>query len=318
MTLERRDFLHTAGFGLTAFGLLGANAWSSESNSDFKIGMCDWNVRDENNRSGRCRPEAIPNAVKAHLRGIQASVATSPDNAPLREKSVRNKYIELCKKHDFTIHSVAAGSILNNIPLATEPQSAVYVIDAIEAAAALGAKNILTAFFGNGDLKAKDAMGKTRNISDGPFKEYELDSSKITRVVEVLRQIAPRAEDAGVAIGLENTITAKQNLEIIERVGSPIVQVYYDIANSWSNGYDVPGEIKMLGNDRICEIHLKDNGKDVTRFDAPNADIDWSRVAKSCKDIGFDKWYCIEESGRSKKFIEDTRYNVAHAKKWLG
>jgi L-ribulose-5-phosphate 3-epimerase len=100
-------------------------------------------------------------------------------------------------------------------------------------------------------------------------------------------------------------------------VGSPIVQVYYDIANSWSNGYDVPGEIRMLGNDRICEIHLKDNGKDVTRFDAPNAMIDWPKVSQAIKDIGYDKWFTIEESGRKNRWVEDTQYNVAHAKTYL-
>ena len=318
MTLERRDFLKTAGLTVAAAGLMHQTVWGAESSGKVNVGMCDWNLRDEKGGGGTCRPELIPRAVEAHLNGLQVSVGSNPDRIPLRSKDIRNQYKELCKKHNFTVHSVAAGSILNSIPLASEPQSAVYVIDAIEAAAALGAKNILTAFFGNGDLRLKDARGRMRNISDDEFKIWELDSMGVTRVVEVLRQIVPRAEDLGVAIGLENTITAKQNLEIIERVGSPIVQVYYDIANSTSNGYDVPNEIRMLGNDRICEIHLKDNGKDVTRFDSPNADIDWSKIAKACKDIGYDKWYCIEESGRKDKFLEDTQYNVAHANKWLG
>lgn len=306
------------GFSIAAAGMFHSQAWGAESAGKVKVGMCDWNIVDEQGKGGTCRPDLIPRAVEAHLNGVQASVGSDPSHIPMRSKEFRNQYKELCKKHNFAVHSVAAGGILNSIPLKSEPQSAVYVIDAIEAAADLGAKNILIAFFGNGDLRLRDASGKMRNVGKDSFKEWELDSQAVTRVVEVLRQIAPRAEDLDVALGLENTLSAKQNLEIIERVGSPICQVYYDIANSTSNGYDVPSEIRFLGKDRICEIHLKDNGEDVSRFDSPKSQINWEEISKACKEIGFDKWYCIEESGRQNKFIEDTQYNVEHANKWLG
>lgn len=318
MAMLRRDFLKTAGFSVAAAGLLRAQAGNAESTGKVQVGMCDWNLIDEQGRGGTCRPDLIPRAVEAHLNGLQVSVGTSPDHIPLRSKDFRNQYKEMGKKYNFAVHSVAAGGILNSIPLKSEPQSAVYVIDAVEAAADLGAKNILIAFFGNGDLRLSDASGKMRNIGEGSFKTWELDSQAVSRVVEVLRQIVPRAEDLGVALGLENTLSAKQNLDIIERVGSPICQVYYDIANSTTGGYDVPSEIRLLGKDRICEIHLKDNGENVSRFDLPKAQINWEEIGKACQEIGYDKWYCLEESGRENKFIEDTQYNVDHANKWLG
>jgi len=267
MNLKRREFIGTASLSFAALGLLGPSASGSASGGKVKIGMCDWNVRSTKypKAENKCNPDLIPEAAAAGLEGIQVSVGyTDRKNQetviPLREPDVRKKFIEMGKKHGITFHSVAAGSICNSIPLAYEPESAVYVIEAVEAAAVLGAKNILIAFFGNGDLRLRDSMGRIRNTSDGPFKSYELDTTAVARVVRVLKQIAPRAEDLGVALGLENTLTAKQNLEIIERIGSDIVQVYYDIGNSTSNGYDVPNEIRMMGNDRICEIHLKDNG----------------------------------------------------------
>jgi len=309
MELDRREFISAAGLGLAAAGMFGSAAFAADAPKTVKVGICDWNL------GGACNPDLIPRAKEAHLDGIQVSVGTNPDNIPLRHAEVRNKYIELGKQYGIEFHSVAAGGILNEIPLASEPQSAVYVIDAVEAAAALGAQNILIAFFGNGDLRLRDARGRFRNISDGPFKEYELDSRGVTRVVEVLKQIVPRAEDLGVALGLENTLTAKQNLEIIERIGSSLVQVYYDVGNSTSNGYDVPTEIRLLGKDRICEIHLKDNGKDVQVLTSPNVEVKWEESAQACKEIGYDKWYVLEESGREKRFIEDTQANVAFAKK---
>ncbi|MDA2938702.1 sugar phosphate isomerase/epimerase [Acidobacteria bacterium AH-259-A15] len=255
----------------------------------------------------------IPKAKDAHLQGIQVSVGLQPDSIPLRDPAVRRKYLELGKRYGITFHSVAAGRILNRIPLKSEPQSAVYVIDAVEAAAALGAKNILIAFFGVADLRLRDATGEFRNVSDGPFNSYELDRAGVTRVVEAMRQIAPRAKDAGVVLGLENTLTAKQNLEILDRIGSEMVHVYYDVGNSTRNNYDVPSEIRMLGNGRICEIHLKD--QKTRLLGAPGGVVNFKAIADACRDISYDKWYVLETSGRKNHFTEDTRANVAFVKK---
>jgi sugar phosphate isomerase/epimerase len=254
------------------------------------------------------------------LEGVLVSVGTAPDRMPLRDAAVRRRYLELGKRYGLAFPSVAAGSILNQIPLRSEPQAAVYVIDAVEAAAALGAKCILVAFFSNGDLRLRDAMGEFRNVSEGPSKEYALDEQGVTRVVEALRQIVPRARDAGVILGLENTLTAGQNLEILDRVGSPMVQVYYDVGNSTAYGYDVPGEIRRLGRDRICQIHIKET----LGMEDPNwgllggparGGVDFPGVAAACREIGYDGWYVLETSGRDGRFAEDTRANVEFVKR---
>lgn len=310
MKTNRRHFLKTAGLGIAGLnvtGLFSENLFAANGTGFAGVGMCDWNL------GKTASPEAVPKAKKAGLQGIQVSVGTDPRNIPLRDHAVRRRYLELGKQYGIRFHSVAAGGILNKIPLATEPQSAVYVIDAIEAAAALGAKNILIAFFGNGDLRLRDSEGKFRNLKDGRFSSYELNSKHIKRVVEALRQIVPRAEDAGVALGIENTITAKQNLEIIDQIGSETVQVYYDVGNSWGNGYDVPAELRMLGKNRICEIHLKDWKTPL--LGRPEGMVDMNRCAAALADIGYDKWLVLETSGRKGKFFEDTKANVAFVKK---
>ncbi len=272
--------------------------------------MCDWNLGTPAN------PELIPRAAEAHLSGLQVSIGTKPDSIPLRSPEVRRRYIELGKQHGITFHSVAAGAILNAIPLKSEPQSAVYVIDAIEAAAALGAANILMAFFGNGDLRRPDSSGKFNPIKEGLFSTYELDEAGVTRVVEMLRQVIGRAEDANVILGLENTLTARQNLEIIERVGSPVLQVYYDMGNSTHYGYDVPSEIRLLGKARICEMHIKDWNSKV--FSRQPGEVNMPEVAKALQAIQYDRWLCLETSGEKDRFIEDTRDNVAFSRKMFG
>ena len=313
MNVNRRQFLKTtsqAGLALTA-APFSHPPYPAKPLDEPSVAICDWNLGDA------ADPSLIPKAQAAGLAGIQVSVGTRPDHVPLRDPDVREQYLALGEEHGIAFPSVAAGSILNQIPLASEPQAAVYVIDAIEAAAALGSTNVLMAFFGNGDLRLRDAMGDFRNLSDdGPFSQYELDAQGVTRVVEALRQIAPRARDAGVVLGLENTLTAEQNLEVIRRVGSEWVQVYYDVGNATSYGYDVPGELRMLGKDRICEIHLKETlslpEEDKPLLGAPaSGGVDFEAVAAACADIGYDGWYTLETSGRDGHFQEDTQANVA-------
>ena len=315
MKVSRRNVLRGIGGGLLVSGFLrelgASQAWAADGGSGVKVGMCDWNLP-----SGTCNPDLIPTAKEAGLDGIQVSVGRDPNSIPLRDPAVRKRYLDLGKEHGIQFCSTAAGSILNSIPLATEPQSAIYVLDAVEAAKALGASCILMAFFTDGDLRLRDSTGNLRNISKDPaWKLWELDSQKVTRVVEVLRQIVPRAEDAGVILGFENTISATQNLEIIERVGSKMLQVYYDVGNSWYYGYDVPGEIRTLGNDQICEVHLKD--RKTPMLGTPEGMVDMAACAKAFKAIGYEKWYVLETSGRDpdKRFIPDTRTNVEFVKR---
>jgi L-ribulose-5-phosphate 3-epimerase len=266
------------------------------------VGICDWNLGPP------CDPEQIPKASEAGLSGIQVSIGTRPDSLPLRDRSVRARYVELGKRYGITFHSVAAGSILNRIPLKSEPQSALFVADAIEAAAALGASNVLLAFFGNGDLRLEDSTGQLRNLSQNRFSSYELDRAGVTKVVETLRQLVPRAEDSGVVLGLENTLTAEQNLEIIDRVGSETVQIYYDVGNSTHYGYDVPGELRLIGRKRICEIHLKDWKTPL--LGQGGGEVDFPGVAEACRQIGYERWYVLETAGREDRFLQDTKSNV--------
>lgn len=306
--INRRSFLVNASLSALAIGAkVGSSAELFRGHGKIRgIGMCDWNLGE------LCNPELIPKAKEAHLQGLQVSVGAGPDRMVLRDPKLRQRYVQLAQQHGIILHSVAAG-LLNELPLASEPQAAVFVIDALEAAQALGAKNILIAFFGNGDLRLKDKDGRYIEKKSNGFAEYELDKPAVKRVVEALRQIAPRAEKAGVVIGFENTLSAKQNLHIIDQVNAPMLQVYYDVGNSTNYGYDIFSELRFLGNERICEIHLKDYG--TALLGQEGARVDMAAVAKVLDEIGYDKWLVLETSGRKNRFMEDTRANVAFVQK---
>jgi sugar phosphate isomerase/epimerase len=308
--MDRRDFVKQTGVLLATASSVGSLAACTEEAPEPRvptagIGMCDWNL------GPMCDPEQIPKAVEAELGGIQVSLGRNPEEIILRDPAVRQRYLELGGQHGVTFHSIALG-LLNGNPLADQPRAAVWLIDAIEVAAALGASNVLMAFFGAGDLRFRDEDGEYVNEPEGGFASYRLDERKVTSVVETLEQVVPRAGDAGVILGLENTITAKQNLEIMDRVGSEWLQIYYDVGNSTGNGYDVPGELRMVGNDWICEVHLKDWQTPLLGSD--EGMVDYAPVAAALHDIGYDKWLVLETSGREDRFMEDTRRNVAWAR----
>ncbi|MFC1660438.1 sugar phosphate isomerase/epimerase family protein [Gemmatimonadota bacterium] len=306
--MDRRNFLERTGLALAAASSLGTATACTATPRPYVgsagIGICDWNL------GPMCDPEQIPKAVDAHLEGIQVSLGRDPDQVLLREPAVRQRYMELGLEHGITFHSIAIG-MLNTYPLAEEPRGGVWLVEAIDAAVSLGAGNVLMAFFGNGDLRLRDEEGEFINEGDGGFASFRLDEEKVTSVVETLMQAVPRARDAGVALGLENTISARQNLEIIDRVGSEWLQVYYDLGNSTGYGYDVPAELRMLGNHRICEVHLKD--WNTALLGSQDGMVDMAAAAAALADIGYDKWLVLETEGRPDHFLEDTRANVAWA-----
>jgi L-ribulose-5-phosphate 3-epimerase len=99
---------------------------------------------------------------------------------------------------------------------------------------------------------------------------------------------APKAEKAGVILTIESWLSADQHLEILERVGSKSVQVYYDVCNSTDRGYDIYKEIRQLGK-RICEFHAKENGSLLGK-----GNVDFHKVRAALDDIDYHGWIQIE------------------------
>ena len=115
---------------------------------------------------------------------------------------------------------------------------------------------------------------------------------EIDHLVEVIKNVAPHAEKEGVTIALENYLSAKDNIELIERIGSLSVKVYHDVGNSTDMGYDIYSEIRELGkHGLLSEFHFKDDGfvlgKDKGR-------IDFTKVRNAMDDVGYRGWVQLE------------------------
>jgi sugar phosphate isomerase/epimerase len=181
-------------------------------------------------------------------------------------------------------------SLLNECPLATDPRAPKWLDQAIDAAHQLGARVVLLAFFGNGDLL--DDQGR--------LKQADVDA-----VVRILKDAAPRAAAKGVVLGIENYLDAAANLAILDAVGHPSVQVYYDVYNTGiTKGHDVPADLRKLGP-RVAQVHVK-NGPDY--LDKGN--IDFPAIARALDDIGYDGWVVLETSSPSGDAVADARRNA--------
>jgi sugar phosphate isomerase/epimerase len=114
-------------------------------------------------------------------------------------------------------------------------------------------------------------------------------------------------------LGLENTISAEDNVRIMERSRSKAVKAYYDTGNATAAGFDPVKEIRWLGKDRICQIHLKDNPGYIGE-----GKIDFPAVLKAIADIRYEGFLNLETSAPSGSIEADMARNLATVRKLLG
>jgi L-ribulose-5-phosphate 3-epimerase len=267
-TVTRRNFgINTA--LLTGAAVGAATLPCLATQPRLRIGVCDWNLKIK----GRGAVEMV---ARIGLDGVQISPTSgAAETLSYATSAEQAEYRQAMKDTGMQIASVGL-NIANQYPLATDPRAVSWLVQTVDAAAALGCTATLIAFFGKGDL---------RDTNTGGLKKAELDA-----VVGKLKEAAPHAKAKGVYLGLENTLSAKENMAIMDRVGSDHVQVYYDIANSSKDGYDVPNEIRML-KDRICEFHFK-NSDGVFG----EAGIDLHPIVEAVNSIDYKGWLVMERA----------------------
>ena len=277
MNITRRTLLQGAMAGIAGGTLFEQLASAQVAKGKIRIGSCQLD---------------LPKAKSAGLAGVEISAGGAADKLRVADPAVRQKYKDQMRETGLVISSFMLG-LLNSYPFASDPRAPAWLEQSIDAAADLRAKVLLVAFFGKGDLRDK-----------GQLKNADVDAA-----VSRLRAAAPRARDAGVILAIENTLSARQNAEILDRVGQDSVRIYYDVGNSTRNGYDVPEEIRFL-KDRIAMMHFKDG---------PNylgeGAIQFPPIASAVEAIGYQGWIVLETSNPSKDAVADARRNAAFIRK---
>jgi sugar phosphate isomerase/epimerase len=84
------------------------------------------------------------------------------------------------------------------------------------------------------------------------------------------------------------------------------------VGNSTRNGFDILKEIRWLGADRICEVHLKDNPHFLGE-----GSIDFKAVIEALGEIGFAGWAQLECDSPTRSVEADMTRNLAYIRRLI-
>ncbi len=279
MQLSRRALLASGSSILAAHPSLFAAA----KLANLTIGVTDWNLR----QTGKL--EAIALARSLGFDAVEVSLGrnAAAGKLPMDDPELQRRHVAEARKQRIKLAGTCL-DILHVNYLKNDKLGQKWVADGIGVTKKLGCRVMLLPFFGKGAIETQQEQ------------DY---------VADLLKELAPEAAKAGVVLGLENTISAEANARILDRVRSKAVGVYYDVGNSTNNGFDILKEIRWLGKNRICQIHLKDRGY------IGEGKIDFPAVMNAIAEIGYSGFAILETSAPSGSVENDMRKNLAYVRK---
>lgn len=269
--------------GITLLMNSSNDMFSKETKSRIGISACDWSIGKSSDLG------AFDVAKEIGLEGIQVNVGSLTNNLHLREKARQQQYLSKSEETGIRISSIAMAE-LNNVPYKSDPRTEEWVSDSIDVAKNLGVNVVLLAFFHKNDLRKDDAGKK--------------------EVIGRLKKVASKAERMGITLGIESYLSAEELVDIIQKVGSKSIKVYYDFRNSADAGYDVIKEIKFLGKEAICELHMKENG-----FLLGKGTMDWKKIGETLMEMNYygDGWMQIEgATPEGADIVQSYRHNLKY------
>jgi sugar phosphate isomerase/epimerase len=298
MSMTRRDFVrHTAvaSAGAAAIARVHAQAPAPAQTKEtlnpqpIRVGMTDWNLGQRGDIS------KVALAREIGLDGIQVSVQYPTDgkSPTLRDPKTQAAYKRAALENGVQICSLAIGNPgKSRMPMHTSPAFAILLAEAVEIAYNIGTNNILLPILGDSHIDMAN-------------------QSQVDGFVAMMKEVARYAEKYEVVVGLEDWISAQDNIRLLDAIASDFVAVYYDAHNIVSRVPDIYVEPKMLGR-RISQIHVK-NANELLA--TPGGKMDWPRMSKEFYEIGYRGWYVLETGSPTKDIVADTRANIEYVKK---
>lgn len=278
--LNRRAMLRS----VTAIGF-GAPLALTQT-SKLLIGVTDWNLNLGAN------PIAVSLAAQLGFDGVQISFGRNlvDNKLPVDNPEVIKRYLALAQRYHIPIDGTCVDRLHVN-GLKSDPLAPKWVSESIRLTKALNTKVLLVPFFGKWAMKTPAEM------------DY---------VGDALRELAVEAEKAGVILGLEDTISARDNVRIMDRSRSQNVKVYYDVGNSTQYGFNVVEEIRWLGKDRICQFHFKDNPHYLGE-----GTIQFAPILRAIREIGYSGFANLETNARPNAVEADMRRNLLYIRQLM-
>lgn len=275
--------------GITRRAVLGGLAAlpAMAAKSRLKIGVTDWNLGKGAN------PESVALAASIGFEGVEISFGRPrPDEArlPADRPGTIASYRDALARHKIGVAGTCVDALHKNC-LMNDRQGVKWLSDGIRLSRELGSKTLLMPAFFDCEIKTPALMDSTASA---------------------IKEVIKNAERAGVTLGLENTLSAMENLRIMDKVGSGNLKVYYDPQNAVRWNHDPFVEIPLLGASRICQFHIKDNDGYLGEGKVP-----WDRLLAVILDLGFAGWANLETTNPSKDIPTDMRRNLSYVRRLL-
>jgi sugar phosphate isomerase/epimerase len=240
----------------------------------YRIGVCDWMMLK------RQKLGAFPLAREIGADGVEVDMGElgnrdTFDNR-LKDPEVRRQFLDQASQLQLSICSLAMSGFYAQ-SFAERATTLQMVQDCIDTMKLIGVKTAFLPLGVRGDL----------------VKHPELRGP----IVERLRNIGSKAREAGVIIGLETSLDAAGEVELLRQIESPAIRIYFNFANALQAGRDLLAELRTLGPERICQIHCTDEDG-VWLQD--NARLDLRKVKAVLDEMKWSGWLVVERSRDAK------------------
>ena len=294
LSMSRRRFVGAA----VAAGLLSSvtaaradeNAAQPGARHRYKIGVCDWMILK------RQQLGAFQRTAQIGADGVEVDMGSLGEretfDSKLADPAVREQFLDEARKFRLEICSLAMSGFYAQ-SFAERPTVPRMLQDCLDTMKAMKVKVAFLPLGVRGDL----------------IKYPQLRPA----IVERLKAVGPKAEAAGVVIGVETALDAAGDVQLLDDIGSPAVRIYFNFANALQNGRDLCQELQILGKDRICQIHGTDQDG-VWLQDNPR--LDMPRVKQTLDEMGWAGWLVLERS-RSAKNARDVLGNFGANARYL-
>ncbi len=274
MLTHRRQFLKQSSVLAASMLLGGARGWAG-SNRRYKVAVVDLMILKRQKLGAFSLTKEIgADGVEIDMGGLGNRETF---DSQLAKPEVRQQFLDKAKELQLEICSLAMTGFYAQ-SFATRPTYQRMVQDCIDTMKAMNIKVGFLPLGVQGDL----------------VKNPELRPA----IVERLKVVGQMAKKADVVIGIETSLDAQGEVELLKEIGSKHIQIYFNFSNPLKAGRDLLKELKLLGRKRICQIHCTD--EDGVWLEN-NTRLDLKKVKQTLDEMKWEGWLVIERSRDAKE-----------------
>jgi sugar phosphate isomerase/epimerase len=245
------------------------------TNQRYKVALCDWMILK------RQKLGAFQLTKDIGADGVEVDMGSLSTNetfasAITKDLVLRQQFLDKARELNLEIPSLAMSGFYAQ-SFAERPTVPRMVQDCIDTMVAMKVKIAFLPMGVRGDL----------------VKHPELRPAIVAR----LKSIAPIAEKAGVIIGLETSLPAAEEIKLLDEIGSPAIKCYFNFSNAAGAGRNISDELRIIGKDRLCQIHATDEDGVWLQNDPK---IDMLKVKQALDEMCWSGWLVIERSRDAK------------------